>query len=167
MARFDRHPEFRLRASLKDLAAATLLVGGLACASSSAPGTDSGDIVTEPGIALMTAIPGTWSGDAYTILPVPRVSNDTLHLTVTYGGGCTRHRFALFAERGFMESWPVQSLVVIRHDAGGDLCRALLTRDLRFDLTRLRRAYVQSYGAQHATIILRIRGYPEAVRYDF
>jgi hypothetical protein len=66
-----------------------------------------------------------------------------------------------------MESNPVQSPIAIRHNANGDMCRALLTRELRFDLTALRDAWRRSYQQRNGTIILRLRGYAEGIRYDF
>ena len=90
-----------------------------------------------------------------------------MRVTVQYGGGCARHEFRVVASHVFMESHPVQSAIAIRHNANGDMCRALLTRDLRFDLSALRDAWRRSYRQEHGTIVLRLRGYAEGIPYNF
>jgi hypothetical protein len=92
------------------------------------------------------------------------VEGDTLSLDVQYGGGCAEHRFALLVDPAFMESQPVQVVARLAHDAGGDMCRALLTRTLRFDLTRLRQRYVAAYGGG-GTVLIGLSG--QQIRYTF
>src|SRR5688572_29138837 len=38
-----------------------------------------------------------------------RISGDTLHLTVRFGGGCEDHEFSLMNFGGWRESFPVQT----------------------------------------------------------
>lgn len=108
------------------------------------------------------SIPAGIPSDPATIESVS-VAGDVLVLQVTYGGGCTTHDFALFASGTFMESLPVQTSAVLAHDAHGDRCRALVGRELRFDLTPLRRAYEKAYGTG-GTLVLNLRapGGPQA-----
>jgi len=76
----------------------------------------------------------------------PQLAGDTLTLPIQYGGGCRVHRFGLLIDPAFRESHPVQVTARLAHDADGDLCRALLGQDLRFDLSPLRRRYQAAYG---------------------
>lgn len=105
-----------------------------------------------------------WPLDPYTLVD-HAVEGDTLTLGITHAGGCAEHRFALLVGPDFMESFPVQVHATLAHDAAGDLCLALLAPLLRFDLTRLRQAYGQAYGAGPGTLILHVAG--QAIRYDF
>ena len=93
--------------------------------------------------------------DPYTIEQAS-VKHDSLHLTVRYGGGCRTHEFRLLLFKAFRESYPVQSDGLLAHEANGDSCRALLERELRFDLTPLRDHYRRSYQTQSGVIRLRL-----------
>jgi hypothetical protein len=64
-----------------------------------------------------------------------QVEGQTLRLVVEYGGGCATHRFALVAGTDFGESLPPYTLLRLAHDGSGDLCRALVTRQLEVDLS--------------------------------
>jgi hypothetical protein len=80
------------------------------------------------------------------------------HLRVfsTHGGGCETHEFAAVASGGWMESSPVQINVYIAHESRDDPCRALLSPQLRFDLSPLRRAYQNAYGTQPGELVIRL-----------
>lgn len=117
---------------------------------------------TEPSLgAVSTAAPravlvsdfSSWPTDPLDFLEVG-FTGDTLVATVSYGGGCREHEFALVIADLFRESHPVQTSGLLSHDARGDLCRALITRTLRFDLSPLRDAYHGAYGANSRTIVL-------------
>lgn len=102
-----------------------------------------------------------------------RVEGDRLHLRVRFGGGCAEHEFALVRGEVFRESLPVQLDLALAHDARGDACRALLERDLAFDLAPVKRFYRASYGAGAGTVMLHLHPpapevpAPLVVRYDF
>ncbi len=76
----------------------------------------------------------------------PGIEGDELSVRVSYGGGCRAHLIRGVAYGGFMESRPVQVRVLLSHEDYDDPCDAWITRDLRFDLTPLRRAYEEAYG---------------------
>jgi hypothetical protein len=137
-----------------------------ACTNPSAAGDDPSLLQVESGVLWLEALAANAGGDALTITAA-RIAADSLYLTLQYGGGCRRHEFALLAQSGFMESHPVQLAIAIRHRGNNDMCRALLTREVAFDLKRIRDAYTQGYQTLHGTIILRLRGYTEGIRYDF
>jgi hypothetical protein len=52
------------------------------------------------------------------------------------------------------------------HDARGDVCRALLQKTLRFDLTPLRDVYRSSYNTTSGEIIL-LGNWPDGLSYRF
>ena len=107
-----------------------------------------------------------WPSDPLTIESATIVA-DALQATVHFGGGCARHRIALLLGRAFMESFPVQVHARLAHDAGGDMCDALLTRTLTFDLVPLRQRYRAAYGASSGTIVINLAGLARSLRYTF
>ncbi len=108
---------------------------------------------------------GQWPADALEFQQV-RIVGDMLEATVSHGGGCAEHSYALVFSNVFLESLPVQMRGLLSHDAKGDPCRALLTRTLRFDLTPLKEAYRAGYRESSGTIIL-IGNWPGRLRFDF
>lgn len=100
------------------------------------------------------------------------LDGDVLKLHVRFGGGCAEHDFSLIHTGEFMESHPVQTRLNLTHDAHGDNCRALLSRDLTFDLAPVKRAYRQSYS-EHGALILHVHapgpqsGRAHTLRYEF
>ncbi|MGQ0643091.1 MAG: hypothetical protein ACT4P6_20280 [Gemmatimonadaceae bacterium] len=107
-----------------------------------------------------------WPRDALDVTSAEVIA-DTLRLGVQFGGGCATHRFALLLGSAFMESHPVQVHARLAHAAGGDMCKALLTRDVAFDLTPLKQRYRASYGAGPAAIVINLVGHATSVRYSF
>ena len=99
------------------------------------------------------------------------VRDDQLLLRVRYGGGCAEHHFALYLAPVFMESEPVQVGAQLAHEANRDPCRALVGKELRFDLAPLKEAYRKAY-ARGGTVVIRLREPGPApatvsVRYSF
>ena len=103
--------------------------------------------------------------DPLTILAAG-IEGDTIELSVRYGGGCEDHDFTLLAGRAFMESFPLQADVRLSHNANGDLCRALIFKDLQFDLEPLKKHFKAS-GDMPGPLLLRLRGWDTLLRYDF
>lgn len=83
------------------------------------------------------------------------VVGDILHLHLSYGG-CGTHAVALLQTGPFMESFPVQVLLSLAHDARGEACRMLVRSQERFDLTALKESYRTAYRSS-GTILLRVR----------
>ena len=86
----------------------------------------------------------------------PFMEGDTLNLTLSYGGGCSRHDFTLVASSAFMESNPVQLRVDLAHDAHDDPCEAYPTKDYVFDLTPVKRLYQEGYRRTEGVIVLHL-----------
>jgi hypothetical protein len=75
------------------------------------------------------------------------IDNLTLHLKVTSGGGCRKHGYSLvMTPAAFMESYPVQANLYLRHDANDDPCDAIVTDSVVFDLLPIKTLYQQMYG---------------------
>lgn len=134
---------------LRLLAAITALAVPIACSESTHPAPPDGSWSaneTWSGRVIITTDAGAphWPSDPVTIHAV-EVKNDSLELTVSFGGGCRDHVFMLLTDAAWMESYPVQVGARLAHDAKGDACKALLSRVLRFDLSPLKAAYNESY----------------------
>lgn len=151
------------------LAVAALLAGAAAGCRAGPVEPDPAALLQAPGgiaeaLVVETHDARRWPADAYELVEAS-VDGDVLTLQVRYGGGCREHRFALVVTRLFMESHPVQVPARLSHDAGGDLCRALLQETLRFDLGPVKRAYQDTYGTGPDVISLVVDGAP--IRYAF
>jgi hypothetical protein len=85
------------------------------------------------------------------------IENDTLNLNVSYSGGCKHHVFTLFASNYFMESIPVQSAMLLSHNANDDVCEAYASEDISFVLTPLKELYISNYGDGSVTIIINLK----------
>ena len=94
------------------------------------------------------------------------VDTDILTAEVEYGGGCGNVEFKLLASSVFMESNPVQSAVTVSFK-DEDPCKALVTRQLRFNLRPLAEAYKAAYQVDSGTILLRISNYHPQITYSF
>ncbi len=101
--------------------------------------------------------PRPWPMDPWTFRS-HALDGDTLTLSIQYGGGCRVHRFALLVDPAFRESHPVQVSARLAHDADGDMCRALISEELRFDLSPLRRHFQQAYGEGPGVISIFLAG---------
>lgn len=95
------------------------------------------------------------------------VVEDTLRMRVRYGGGCREHQFTLCWGGGFAESHPVQARLAIQHDAQDDLCRALVTKEIAFDIELLKERFWEMYRQRSGVMLLDIEGYEPLVRYRF
>ena len=118
--------------------------------------------------ATVTAeTPEAWGTDEY-VINAATIEADTLHINVSYTGGCETHAFTLVAEPMFLESFPVQQRVSIAHNANGDTCEDSITEDHTFDLTPIKEAYQKSYQKDHGTIDLRLKDAPPSrLTYEF
>ena len=102
------------------------------------------------------------------VLNAATVTDDTLTLNVSYGGGCETHEFTLVASDSFLESFPVQLQMSLAHKANGDLCKAWLTEEYHFDLTPIKTMYQNAYRQEAGTIVLRLKDAPDAdLVYEF
>jgi len=73
------------------------------------------------------------------------ISGDLLTITVAYRGGCADHTFTLHACRGFLESSPLQSEIMLVHDDPDDPCDAVVTDEVVFYLAPLKEVCLEMY----------------------
>jgi hypothetical protein len=148
------------------LLACALAMTVSACSSNAPLGPTRTDADVVLGAAATAPFPADPAG-----LVAAAITGDTLRLTVQYAGGCAQHHFQLRMPEAFMESQPVQAHLRLGHDARGDSCKALLTEQLSFDLTSLRRAFLNAYAGESVLILHVIPpgNLPHAltVRYEF
>ena len=62
------------------------------------------------------------------------IKGDVLSLKVSYSGGCNDHEFKAITNRTYMKSMPPKLGITIEHNANGDMCKALKTETLTFNL---------------------------------
>lgn len=92
------------------------------------------------------------SPDTYQVhgwrLDSARIVGDRLSMSIHHSGGCGEHQFDLFmSPAAFMESYPVQANIYLRHIDLNDPCDAIVGKELTFDLTPAVELYRQGYGS--------------------
>ena len=93
--------------------------------------------------------------DPITILDAS-LAGDTLTLSVEHGGGCVAHGYNSCWDGSFAESDPVQTWLSLSHEDNDDPCEAIVTRELVFDLTPMRDAWIDAYMQPSGTITVHV-----------
>lgn len=102
-------------------------------------------IGTDP-VEISDAAPSDLKKDNFSITRAT-IDNASLYVVVSSGGGCREHGYALvMTPSAFMESFPVQANIYLRHDAMDDPCDAIVTDSVVFDLRPIVTLYQQMYG---------------------
>ena len=145
-----RHPFFVF-------AAVTALTG---CCSLHGPlgsGHDSAD--PDTGDVGGTPLPEPYSdcrtldGDPIEIGADATIEGDTLRVEVSSSGGCRVHDYVICWPDGvFYETPDTRIDLEIYHDANGDMCEAIETANLEFDLTPIRDAAEVDLGIDEGVI---------------
>jgi hypothetical protein len=82
------------------------------------------------------------------------IMEDTISLNVTYSGGCKEHCFSLYmSPAAFLESYPVQANLYLRHNSNGDDCEAFIYKTVSFNLRPVSELYKSLYGSYDEIII--------------
>jgi hypothetical protein len=142
-------------AKISMMFAAGLLIFGAGCKSDRLTGDSGNDGSNPDKITIVENIDKIDIKKDRLVIEAAGVKNDVLTLTVSYGGGCREHNFALFGNNTFMESEPVQSRIQLSHDGHNDPCDAWISAEIKYNLKPLRAVYEEQYG-EHGRIILRI-----------
>jgi len=77
------------------------------------------------------------------------IHGDTLIMMVEYGGGCKEHEFKMNFTGAWMKSLPPKAELWLEHQNNDDNCRALVVKNLYFDLTPLKYA-----GSKNVKLII-------------
>ena len=76
--------------------------------------------------------------DPLTIIDV-KITGDCLMLTLQYGGGCKEHQIDLVLIQPECGTPPLPPPTFeIRHNANGDACKALITKEYSFDISGIK-----------------------------
>ena len=67
-----------------------------------------------------------------------QIEGDCLTVSITRGGGCKEHEFRLIGAEEVRYSLPPQREIRIIVDTSNDMCKALLTSEVSFDISSLR-----------------------------
>ncbi len=86
--------------------------------------------------------------DQFDILST-RINGDSLLVQVQYGGGCEKHEFTMHTNLMWMKSLPPQLNLWLEHKSNNDMCRALITETIAFDLSA-----VQNKSTKTSVLIL-------------
>lgn len=77
------------------------------------------------------------SGDAFMIENLG-IEGSTLIINVSFSGGCKDHVFDLYFNGMYAKSLPVQATLNLKHTGNGDACRELVSRELKFDISKMK-----------------------------
>lgn len=118
-------------------------VAGLGCTDPAGP-----DLSDQSSLVLQVVPELNWRTlpDDQVTITTARLEGRTLYLTLRFGGGCRTHGFALVAGTELGESNPPYTLFRLAHDGNGDMCEALLLRNVEVDLTPIVLLVQQSGG---------------------
>ena len=84
------------------------------------------------------------------------IVEDTIALTISYSGGCEKHSFSLFmSPAAFLESYPVQANLYLRHNGNSDACEAEINQTISFNLQPIAALYTSLYG-RYDEIVLNV-----------
>jgi len=87
------------------------------------------------------------------------ISGDTITLNITYSGGCKEHGFSLYmSPAAFLESYPVQANLYLRHNSNGDTCEVFISESVSFNLRPIAELYKTAYG-KYDELILNVYEY--------
>jgi hypothetical protein len=85
------------------------------------------------------AIIGEFStkSDPFRILSA-QIQGNFIEIEVQYGGGCVElHDFTLTGSPNLLKSNPPQRIIQLTHDSKNDMCKALITKKLKFGISNL------------------------------
>ncbi len=86
---------------------------------------------------------------------------DTLILEVQYGGGCETHDWKLSTNRLWLKTMPPKMNLHLEHDSHNDMCRALITEKLYFNLAPLK------YPSQNQSNFIVNNDHTKVVEYKY
>ena len=82
------------------------------------------------------------------------IVGNTITLRISYVGGCEEHCFSLYMSPvAFLESYPAQANLYLRHDSNEDACEALVNEDISFNLRPVAVLYKKHYGQLDEIVI--------------
>ncbi len=77
------------------------------------------------------------TGAMYTIDSM-KITGNILSIMVNYSGGCKTHEWELISNGMYEKSLPPKVAVCLQHKNNGDACRELVTKELKFNIAKLK-----------------------------
>ncbi len=118
-----------------------VLIAGLAiscnCKKKVTDTVDTEKVAMTNKVIVKPGYTGPKSNDAFTV-DNALIKGDKLVMYVTYGGGCKNHEFKAFASDVYMKSMPPKLGITIEHNANQDMCKALVSDTLTFDISTVK-----------------------------
>jgi len=109
----------------------------------------SDDAIPKP---IIIGVPDDYSND-WTVINNASITDNILNLDVQYLGGCNDASFELVTDGIFLESYPVQLRIELRHDSGTCSILPVPSTSLAFDLQPLKDLYQDAYGKSENEVI--------------
>lgn len=131
----------------------TASVFSLALLVACAPNPVAPEWEDAPVVQIVDRDSAEWKRDSFK-LDTMVVDGDSIRITVTYGGGCQDHTFALFMSPLIIQTNPAQVELYLRHDGHGDACFALITEAVAFNITPIRDYLKPHYGGEVEDVLL-------------
>jgi len=91
------------------------------------------------------------------------LNKNLLSLNVQYSGGCSEHEFKLFTNKNYSKSEPPKLSLSLEHNTNGDLCKAIITDKIVFDISNAK--YPDK--DKRYTVILLLEGYEKEITYKY
>ena len=88
------------------------------------------------------------------------IVDDSLIVSVQYGGGCGDHAFELRQKGPMMKSLPPKQMLEVVHRTVGDPCRALIRQRQAFDLKPWR-------GTPRGVTVILLENWKEPLNYEY
>lgn len=88
------------------------------------------------------------------------MDGNLLKLKVSYSGGCEEHIFNLYSNKMYAKSYPPQITLFLEHIDNNDRCRAMIYKDLVFDVTE-----IQYPGTNQ--LFIRLNNSEEKIPYNY
>jgi hypothetical protein len=86
---------------------------------------------------------------------------------VSYRGGCFLHDFSLTALRTFTGVDPAEVSAALTHRAFGDSCDDMVTENLLFDLSPLKKQFQNTFHLESGVVEVHLRGIDPPLTYRF
>ena len=83
-----------------------------------------------------------------------QLDKDLLAFEVSYSGGCETHEIDLLAYKSIQKSNPAQVTVMLSHNSNKDACEAMITKEVKFDLSELKEYLKKNYNIQDKVVLL-------------
>jgi hypothetical protein len=98
-------------------------------------------------------------GDHYDIFAA-RIEGDSLHMTISHGGGCKVHEFKLYTNGAMMKSLPPKINLILHHNGNEDNCRALIQKEIAFNIGELK-------SMSNGRIIINLSNFDQPLEYNY